>query len=171
ANIAVGRIRWDDVVYWPSQEGLEQFSMRSGDIVLGMDRPWIADGLRIAQLSNDDTPCLLLQRVAALRANDALRPDHLIKLLMSEAFYHHCAPEMTGVSVPHISPAQVGDFVIAMPPPAEQREIELAVRTKTDQITALVAEAEAAIVLLQERRAALISAAVTGKIDVRGIVP
>src|SRR5271168_2979127 len=32
-------------------------------------------------------------------------------------------------------------------------------------------EAERAITLLQERRSALISAAVTGKIDVRGLVP
>jgi len=32
-------------------------------------------------------------------------------------------------------------------------------------------EAAAAIALLKERRAALISAAVTGKIDVRGLVP
>lgn len=40
------------------------------------------------------------------------------------------------------------------------------VRFQTNQP---VAEAEPAIALLQERRTALISAAVTGKIDVRGM--
>ncbi len=35
----------------------------------------------------------------------------------------------------------------------------------------LIAEGERAIALLQERRTALISAAVTGKIDVRGLAP
>jgi type I restriction enzyme S subunit len=35
----------------------------------------------------------------------------------------------------------------------------------------LIAEAERAIELLQERRRALISAAVTGQIDVRGLIP
>lgn len=35
----------------------------------------------------------------------------------------------------------------------------------------LLTEAQAAITLLQERRAALISAAVTGQIDVRGLGP
>ncbi|MGH2388149.1 MAG: hypothetical protein ACRDIE_08075, partial [Chloroflexota bacterium] len=39
---------------------------------------------------------------------------------------------------------------------------------ETARIDTLVAEAETAIALLQERRTALISAAVTGKIDVRG---
>ncbi|MFN7812207.1 MAG: restriction endonuclease subunit S, partial [Planctomycetia bacterium] len=35
-------------------------------------------------------------------------------------------------------------------------------------IAKLIAQAEQAVILLQERRAALISAAVTGQIDVRG---
>jgi type I restriction enzyme S subunit len=39
----------------------------------------------------------------------------------------------------------------------------------TNKIDALTAEAQRAIDLLQERRTALISAAVTGKIDVRGL--
>ena len=42
--------------------------------------------------------------------------------------------------------------------------------TKFGKLDALTAEAERAIDLLQERRTALISAAVTGKIDVRGLV-
>ncbi len=37
------------------------------------------------------------------------------------------------------------------------------------ELDALTAEAQRAIDLLQERRTALISAAVTGKIDVRGV--
>ena len=36
---------------------------------------------------------------------------------------------------------------------------------------ALITEAETATTLLQERRTALISAAVTGQIDVRSLVP
>ena len=43
-------------------------------------------------------------------------------------------------------------------------------RTETAKLDALIAEAQSAIDLLQERRTALISAAVTGKIDVRGLV-
>jgi hypothetical protein len=41
---------------------------------------------------------------------------------------------------------------------------------ETKELDALTAEAERAIELLQERRTALIFAAVTGKIDVRGLV-
>ena len=41
---------------------------------------------------------------------------------------------------------------------------------RTTELDALTHEVETAITLLQERRSALISAAVTGKIDVRGLV-
>jgi len=65
----------------------------------------------------------------------------------------------------------VRNFVVAVPPPAEQRAIAAFLDRECGKIDTLTSEAERAIALLKERRAALISAAVTGKIDVRGLVP
>lgn len=58
--------------------------------------------------------------------------------------------------------------MIAFPSTEEQEEIMNHVRERGTAFSELHAEAERAIALLQERRTALISAAVTGKIDVRG---
>jgi type I restriction enzyme S subunit len=60
---------------------------------------------------------------------------------------------------------------IALPPKLEQEEILEAIVAANRQTEALAQETETAIALLQERRSALISAAVTGKIDVRGLAP
>lgn len=172
-NIGVGHIRWDETVYWPPREGggFGAWELAVGDVVLGMDRPWISGGLRIARLSANDVPCLLLQRVAALRPKPNLAASYLQYLLEGDAFFHHCVPEMTGVSVPHISPGQVGDFIVALPLLSEQEQILHHINAVGQKMQTLVAETENAIALLQERRAALISAAVTGKIDVRDLVP
>ena len=62
----------------------------------------------------------------------------------------------------------VRDFAIALPPREEQADIETFLDRETAKIDALVAEQERLIALLKERRSALISAAVTGQIDVRG---
>lgn len=171
-NVGVSRIRWDDVVYWQRSEGdgLEGWRLAAGDLVIGMDRPWIAEGLRLAEVTDEDIPCLLLQRVAALRPSHGLTSDYLKLTLQGEAFYHHCVPEMTGVSVPHISPGQIHEFMVAIPPVDEQMRISTLLRSAAKDAGALVAAGEQAISLLQERRAALISAAVTGKIDVRSLV-
>jgi len=56
-----------------------------------------------------------------------------------------------------------------VPPIDEQAEIVAAVQRETARLDELMVDAERAIALLQERRTALISAAVTGKIDVRNI--
>jgi type I restriction enzyme S subunit len=61
------------------------------------------------------------------------------------------------------------NFWTPTPPRAEQDEIAEFLAHETERLDALTAEAERAIGLLQERRTALISAAVTGQIDVRGL--
>ncbi len=59
------------------------------------------------------------------------------------------------------------DLVIALPPPQEQRTIMAFVAAEDARLRGLSDESSRLVELLKERRAALISAAVTGKIDVR----
>jgi type I restriction enzyme, S subunit len=61
----------------------------------------------------------------------------------------------------------LGRLAIPLPPLAEQDEIVTQVNRDIEENNAISAEASRTIELLQERRNALISAAVTGKIDVR----
>ena len=74
----------------------------------------------------------------------------------------------TSASMKKVSQGGLKNLLIALPPLGEQRAILTSTSTMTDQIDRLADEARSAIALLQERRSALISAAVTGQIDVRG---
>lgn len=62
--------------------------------------------------------------------------------------------------------SSLGNILVARPPLAEQRAIADHLHRETAKIDALIAKAERFIELAQERRAALITAAVTGQIDV-----
>jgi type I restriction enzyme S subunit len=75
-----------------------------------------------------------------------------------------------GATIKTIGMADVKKLVTPLPPITEQREITDFIAVETSKIDTLTTEAKTVINLLQERRTALISAAVTGKIDVRGIV-
>jgi len=171
-NVGVGETKWEEVVYWPrkAEDQLERFELRPGQIVVGMDRPWINEGVRVARISDADLPCLLLQRVTALTVGNEMSEDFVYHLLSSALFVSYFTPDMTGVSVPHLSPEQISNFIIAVPPLSEQQLIAAHIGDELKQLAALLKEAEAAIAHLQERRAALISAVVTGKIDVRSLV-
>jgi type I restriction enzyme S subunit len=171
ANVGVSRLKWDDTVYWERSEGdgLDEYEMAEGDLVIGMDRPLISEGMRVAKVTTADLPSLLLQRVASLKVGPRMNTDYLHHLLASEMFVAHFSPETTGVSVPHISPDQINNFVIPIPPLYEQVAIVEHVRGRLSSFDGLITEAVSAVDLLQERRSALISAAVTGQIDVRGL--
>jgi len=168
-NVGVGTLRWDDVVYWQRSEGdeLDPYVLKEGDVVIGMDRPLIAQGVRVAEVTRADLPCLLLQRVASVRPRGRLQIRYLKLLLGSPMFAAHFSPDTTGVSVPHISPEQIMDFVVPVPTVPEQDLLVRHVENVVAECNALVAEAQRAIDLFLERRTALISAAVTGQIDVR----
>ena len=67
----------------------------------------------------------------------------------------------------NITKTAILEFVSAIPPLKEQVELVNYLTQKIQAFDSLVVKACKAIEVMQERRTALISAAVTGKIDVR----
>ena len=76
----------------------------------------------------------------------------------------------TSSSMQNLSQDQFRCFDFPLPPLHEQTAIATFLDCETAKLDALVIETRRAIDLLKERRTALISAAVTGKIDVRDLV-
>jgi type I restriction enzyme S subunit len=75
-----------------------------------------------------------------------------------------------GAGLPRLSIQNLLKIVGVFPPIAEQRQIVDRLNIILGQMASLLTSALEAIELLKERRTALISAFVTGKIDVRGLV-
>jgi type I restriction enzyme S subunit len=73
----------------------------------------------------------------------------------------------TGALHPHLNCGLVRDVRFACPPLAEQSAIASYLDAETAKLDALVGKVEQAVERLEEYRTALITAAVTGKIDVR----
>ena len=71
----------------------------------------------------------------------------------------------------NISQELVGDTIFPVPPLKEQTAILRSIKEKLEELDELAGQSSASLGLLEERRSALISAAVTGQIDVHGLVP
>jgi type I restriction enzyme S subunit len=112
-------------------------------------------------------PALLVQRVARIRARSHANADFIALVLASREFQEYLEADLTGVSVPHISERQIGSFPTPELGRSEQERIATEATEDLKRLEALSLQIASAIALLQERRAALITAAVTGKIDVR----
>jgi type I restriction enzyme S subunit len=76
--------------------------------------------------------------------------------------------DTVGATSPHVNVATIRNFALAVPPLPEQRAIATHLQSEFTRLDGLTFNAQRAITILQERRTALISAAVTGQIDVRG---
>jgi type I restriction enzyme, S subunit len=168
-NVSPDKIRWDSVVRWPSasSDGFSAYALMPGDVVLGMDRPIIAGGVRVARVQSKDVPSLLLQRVARIRPYAELDSEFMLLLLRSNSFSDYMAPIFTGISVPHLSPEQIESFRIALPRLEEQNSIVTWVKEATGTLVSAITTAHQEIALLREYRTRLTVDAVTGKVDVR----
>lgn len=167
-NVGLGSTRWDDVVYWPAAQGrsLEQFQLREGDVVLGMDRPWIGGGMRIALITPADLPALLVQRVAKFIPSPAVRSEFLFWMFRATDFRRGVEAELTGLSVPHLSGEQIGSHKIPSLSLEEQDRVIADLKDREHEVRRSIEVLGRSVDLLAEYKQALIASAVTGEFDV-----
>jgi type I restriction enzyme, S subunit len=138
-NVIHGAIRWDDAKRWPTDKanGLARYVLREGDIVIALDRTWVKSGLKAAVISASDIPSMLVQRVARIRAKPTLDQNFLAVIVQSHRFIEMARTAKTETAVPHISPNDVRDFVVYLPPLHEQGKIADILRTWDEAIEKL----------------------------------
>ena len=123
-------------------------------------------GSTIGKVGFVDEPSSCNQQITAVTfdSRDVFAKYAGYQLKRLEPMLGGIAPNTT---LPILDQGQIGCLHFFGPPMSEQRAITAFLDHETAQIDALVAKVRQAIDRLQELRTALISAAVTGKIDVR----
>ena len=111
----------------------------------------------------------LSRGVARIVSNGTVTSEFLVAFLRSKSATEYWALMRQGSTFNEVSIETVKEITIPMPPVGEQTAIIAFLTEASSIVDALTAEAERAVTLFRERRAALISAAVTGKIDVRDL--
>ena len=107
------------------------------------------------------------QDVCLLRSYKNMDSEYLLHQLKSPLIKKQLDSLLIGSTFKRINVEDIRTFIVALPPHHEQSQIVQVLAGRTKDYDALVNDAESAIEPMKERRTALISAAVTGKIDVR----
>jgi type I restriction enzyme S subunit len=105
--------------------------------------------------------------IIRLRPKEQICKEFLTKYISSEAFIRQIDNFKTGTTIQHFGPSHLNQMFIGFPLIPEQESIVNYLDTETVKLDTLIKKAKRSIELAKEHRTALISAAVTGKIDVR----
>ena len=107
------------------------------------------------------------QDVCLIRLDDDVLSEYILYVLKSRVISNQLDLAMVGSTFKRINVDDIRNFAVALPSFEEQVEIVKELTQILGKYDTLVVNAEKTISLMTERRTALISAAVTGKIDVR----
>lgn len=165
-NVTTGSLRWGEKArFWPGEPPHVRYFLADGDIVIGMDGAKV--GRNYAMVAQDDLPLLLVQRVTRLRAKPIMRATFLLHSIGNPRFHAHVDTHKTDPAIPHITLKDILSLPVCLPPTDEQDGIVRFIEREGGRLSALTQRAGDVVSRLIEYRQALISAAVTGKIDVR----
>jgi type I restriction enzyme S subunit len=134
SNVKRGQTDWNDNItqYWPSvTPDIARYHLRQGDLVIAMDGSLV--GRSFAQLTSDDLPALLLQRVARIRS-DKFDVTYLAAFVGSDRFVRYADSVKTVTAIPHISPGDIRNFTIPVPPTVQEQRAIAAVLSGVDAL-------------------------------------
>ena len=154
--------------YFISEEKYEEmrrYTVFEGDVLVSV----MGTIGKVAVFPPDAPPGIINPRLIRYRCGDQIQPRYLQSVLMCQKHQEHLLLESNGTTMDGLNMATLGGVPIPTPPIDEQAQILKYLKDQAQEFDPLVSQAQSAITLLQERRIALISAAVTGQIDVRGM--
>jgi len=166
-NVRMGYIDYEASQEYVAEEEYDEIMRRGfpkrGDILFTTEAPLG----NVALVDREDVA--LAQRIIRFR----MKPDYFFDRfalygMMSDHFQVQLQQLSTGSTAEGLKASKLPMLRLVAPPVPEQRVIAAVLDVETSKIDSMVAEIETATERLQEYRTALITAAVTGKVDVRG---
>ena len=139
--------------------------VRDGDTIVSTVRTYLR---AVAPVRNPSENMIVSTGFAVIRPR-GVSPSFLSWMLRESGLIDAMVARSVGVSYPAVSPSEIGTLPTLLPSEEEQRAIADFLDRETDRIDSIVTKIEATIERLREFRTGLITAAVTGQIDVREV--
>jgi len=170
-NIRSGAFDGGDIAYIGQEyfdSDLSRHAVQRGDVLvagLGDERNLVG---RACVAPDDVAPAMVKADCFRFRLRDDQADAGFVASQLSAGAASAAGTLSTGSTRSRIPLSTMSNRVVALPSVHEQAEISRHIAARSKEFSKLIHVAELAVTLLGERRAALISAAVTGEIDVRG---
>jgi type I restriction enzyme S subunit len=164
-TISKGIIDFDKIGFVEPFHGSEQFRLKKGDLLLSHINSLSMIGNCAIYCS--DLPLYSGMNLLRIIPNGQIHPKWLWYFVVHDGFKKTLSSRAKpAINQASLTTNQIKEMIIVIPTYSEQQSIAAFLDRETNKIDALISKVETAITKLKEYRTALISAAVTGKIDV-----
>jgi len=165
--VSSGRVDFAKIRGFISQNDHERYSQKycpkRGDIF--MIKSGATTG--VTAIVETDDEFNIWSPIAVIRCGESADPYFVLNFMRSRSFQEAVALSWSYGTQQNIGMGVIGNLVVTVPPLDEQKCIALSVHAQCVRLDDLIDKTECSIALLKERRSALITAAVTGQIDLR----
>ena len=167
ANVQDGYLNLDEIAEIEvAVDEVNRYALRRGDVLMNEGGDFDKLG-RGTVWTGEIEPCLHQNHVFAVRPRD-IESEWLAAITLTHYAKHFfILRSVQSTNLASISMTSLQNLPVVVPPSDERQEVLKHVDEKTAQIDTLIERVEDGIERLREYRTALISAAVTGEIDVR----
>lgn len=153
-----------------NENEITKFTIKKGDVLVTKDSETPDDIASPAYIKEDLENVICGYHLAQIRGNNIeLIGEYLFRLFQSRKLNSHFEISANGITRFGLSVDSFQQVFVPLPPIKEQSDITRYIQTGNQRIDVTISKIEREISLLHEYRTALISDAVTGKIDVRGM--
>ncbi len=149
---------------------IRKFTLKRGDTIITKDSEDPNDIAVPTYVPQDLEGVVCGYHLALLRPEKGTCGEYLKRVMDSRYARSFFATRANGITRYGLGTYAISNFILPLPPLEEQKQIAAFLNQETAKIDTLIEKCETAIDLLKERRTVVISAAVTGKIDVRNAV-
>jgi type I restriction enzyme S subunit len=171
ANVQDGYLDLEDVAFIEiAAKDLNRYLLRYGDVLMNEGGDFDKLG-RGCIWKSEIEMCIHQNHVFAVRPH-GVSSEWLNTITGSDyAQFYFMSRSKQSTNLASISSSNLMELPIVLPPLNEQLQVMSHINKTITEIDGLLMESKKSSVLLTERRSALISAAVTGQIDVKNFVP
>jgi type I restriction enzyme S subunit len=137
--------------------------VQCNDVILSTVRTYLK---AVAAMPEHDIPIIVSTGFIAMRAGESIKPNYLKYVAQSNTFVSNIEAKSYGISYPAITPSEIANTHIALPPEKEQLIIAEYLDTRCAEIDSILANTEKQLAVLDAYKKTIIYEYVTGKNEV-----
>jgi type I restriction enzyme S subunit len=133
-NVGTGALDWKDAEYLPIgvAKEFDDYQLAAGDLVIGMDRTFTKQGFKVSTVTENDLPCLLVQRVGCF-VPVGIPAEFMKLLILSPSYKRDLLSQQKGMDIPHLSKSEI--LAPLVPIPKDTKEMtEIATRVNAMEL-------------------------------------